>query len=256
MTIGITVMVSQLYVELDEFSNSLLLLRLAETAVGAGVAVLTVLLVLPLHVGRVARVAARQQVEALADLADRCLARLADPASAAGSDLELRAAARRVDVAYQALVATARPMRTPLYGRLAERVAGFMVTAAAARHYASNLLLDASTRYADLDARAIDGLDGARRQLADSVGAITAALAPGAGDGAEGDGGDGSPAGRRYVRSASLFARVADELPGEPLTSRPQLALRDLQLLDGALAEAARWAGLQVTDLDTVPASR
>ena len=33
MTIGITVMVSQLYVELDEFSNSLLLLRLAETAV-------------------------------------------------------------------------------------------------------------------------------------------------------------------------------------------------------------------------------
>src|SRR6201999_1799300 len=85
MTIGITVMVSQLYVELDEFSNSLLLLRLAETAVGAGVAILTVLLVLPLHVGRVARVAARQQVEALADLADRCLDRLAGPARAGRS---------------------------------------------------------------------------------------------------------------------------------------------------------------------------
>jgi hypothetical protein len=55
------------------------------------------------------------------------------------------------------------------------------------------------------------------------------------------------------VRSASLFARVADELPGQPLTSRPHLALRDLQLLDGALAEAARWAGVPVTDLDTVP---
>jgi uncharacterized membrane protein YgaE (UPF0421/DUF939 family) len=256
MTIGITVMVSQLYVELDEFSNSLLLLRLAETAVGAGVAILTVLLVLPLHVGRVARVAARQQVEALADLADRCLARLADPASAAGSDLELRAAARRVDVAYQALVATARPMRTPLWGGLAGRVAGFMATTVAARHYASNLLLDASTRYADLDARAIDGLADARRQLADSVGAITAALASDAGEGAGGDAADGGPAARQYVRSASLFARVADELPGDPLTSRPQLALRDLQLLDGALAEAARWAGLQVTDLDTVPASQ
>ena len=71
MVVGITVMVSQLYVELDEFSNSLLLLRLAETSVGAGVAILTVLLVLPLHVGRVSRVAARQQLEALADLADR-----------------------------------------------------------------------------------------------------------------------------------------------------------------------------------------
>ena len=38
MTIGITVMVSQLYVELDEFSNALLVLRLEETAIGAGVA--------------------------------------------------------------------------------------------------------------------------------------------------------------------------------------------------------------------------
>jgi hypothetical protein len=41
MTIGITVMVSQLYVELDEFSNSLLVLRLEETAIGAGVAIAT-----------------------------------------------------------------------------------------------------------------------------------------------------------------------------------------------------------------------
>jgi len=147
-------------------------------------------------------------------------------------------------------VATVRPMRTPLFGSLAERVAGFMATAVAARHYASNLLLDASTRYADLDARATDGLAAARRQLADSVGAVTAALAPSAADG--GDDGSGPP-GRPYVRSASLFARVADALPGDPLTSRPQLALRDAQLLDGALAEAARWAGVPVTDLDTVP---
>jgi hypothetical protein len=254
MVIGITVMVSQLYVELDEFSNSLLLLRLAETSVGAGVAILTVLLVLPLHVGRVARVAARQEVEALADLADRALDRLADPASAAGSDLALRAAARRVDVAYQALVATVRPMRTPLFGGVAERVAGFMTTAVAARHYARNLLLDASTRYADLDPRETDALAAARRQLSDSVGVVTAALAPASGPdrsaGSDGPAGDGHD--RPYVRSASLFARIADALPGELLTSRPQLALRDLQLLDGAFAEAARWAGVPVTDLDTV----
>jgi Fusaric acid resistance protein-like len=241
MVIGITVMVSQLYVELAEFSNSLLLLRLAETSVGAGVAILTVLLVLPLHVGRVTRVAARQQVEALGDLIDRCLDRLADPASTAGSDLQLRAAARRVDVAYQALAAVVRPMRTPLFGQLAQRVAGFMATAVAARHYARNLLLDASTRYADLDEAAIDSLAVARRQLADSLGAVTAALAP-----------TGPAPTGQYVRSASLFARVADTLPGEPATSRPQLALRDLQLLDGALAEAARWADVPVTDLDTV----
>jgi hypothetical protein len=255
MTIGITVMVSQLYVELDEFSNNLLALRLAETAVGAGVAMLTVLLVLPLHVGRVARVAARQEVEALAD---RCLDRLADPASAVGSDLQLRAAARRVDNAYQALVATVRPMRTPLFGRLAERIAGFMATAVAGRNYARNLILDAATRYADLDVDSVAALAEARLQLARSVGAVTAALAPG-GDatnpaGAGGGGAPGGEPGQPYVRSASLFARVADTLPSDALAGRPRLALRDLQLLDGALAEAARWAGVPVTDLDTTAA--
>jgi hypothetical protein len=122
-------------------------------------------------------------------------------------------------VAYQALAATVRPMRTPLFGSLAERIAGFLATAVAARHYARNLLLDASTRYADLDARAIDELAAARRQLADSVGAVTAALAPApgaSGDHAGRGDGDGAPPARQYVRSASLFQRVADELPGQP----------------------------------------
>jgi hypothetical protein len=217
------------------------------------VAILTVLLVLPLHVGRVARVAARQQIEALADLIDRCLDRLADPASTSGSDLQLRASARRVDMAHQALVATVRPMRTPVFGSLASRVAGFTATAVAAQHYARNLLLDASTRYADLDKPAIESLGVARRQLADSVGAVTAALAHVPGPGGAGRHVQGAAPVRQYVRSASLFERVADQLPGQPLTSRPHLALRDLQLLDGALAEAARWAGVPVTDLDTVP---
>ena len=237
MTIGITVMVSQLYVELGEFSNSLLVLRLEETAIGAGVAIATVLVVLPLHVGRVARVAARQQVEALTDLIDRSLDRLADPASAAGSDLALRASARRLDVAYQALAATVRPMRTPLLGQLASRIAGFMATTVAARHYARNLLLDASTRYAELDDAATAELTAARRQLDQSIAAITTALAE-----------DGTRDGTGYVRSAALFARVADLLPEQAPLSRPQLALRDLQLLDGALAEAARWAGVPVNE--------
>jgi hypothetical protein len=248
MVIGITVMVSQLYVELDEFSNSLLVLRLEETAIGAGVAIATVLLVLPLHIGRVARVAARQHLVALADLIDRCLDRLADPASGTGSDLELRAASRRVDMAYQALVATVWPLRTPLFGSLADRIAAFLATAVAAKYYARNLLLDASTRCDGLEAKPAAELATARRQLAGSIAAITTALA------ADGTGGEPGGTGRRagqYVRSASLFARVADVLPEQGRMSRPQLALRDLELLDGALAEAARWAGVPVTDLDT-----
>jgi uncharacterized membrane protein YccC len=239
MVVGITVMVSQLYVELDEFSNALLVLRLEETAIGAGVAIATVLLVLPLHVGRVARVAARQQVEALGDLIDRCLARLADPASPVGSDLELRAAARRVDLAHQAMTATVRPMRTPLFGQLASRVTGFTATTDAARHYARNLLLDASTRCPALDARAASELASATRQLDASIAAVTSSLAE-----------NGTPEGASYVRSASLFARVADRLPDDAPLSRPQLALRDLELLDGALAEAAKWVGVSVSQAE------
>jgi uncharacterized membrane protein YgaE (UPF0421/DUF939 family) len=255
MTIGITVMVSQLYVELGEFSNSLLLLRLEETAIGAAVAMVTVLLVLPLRISRVARVAARQELTALADLIDRSLDRLADPASECGSDLELRASARRVDAAHQALVATVRPLRTPVLGRLGQRISAFLATTSAAQHYARNLLLDASTRYADLDAAAVAQLTVARRQLAGSIAAITAALDPPAAESR--DAADAHPAaGRQYVRSASLFARIADTLPGPSGISRPGLALRDLQLLDGALAQAAHRAGLDVTDLDTTPVTR
>ena len=73
--------------------------------------------------------------------------------------------------------------------------------------------------------------------------AITSALR------AEGTPG-GTPAGAQYVRSARLFAQVADMLPDQAPLSRPQLALRDLQLLDGALAEAARWAGVPVTEAE------
>jgi hypothetical protein len=49
------------------------------------------------------------------------------------------------------------------------------------------------------------------------------------------------------------FEHVGNTLPEQPLASRPRLALRDLRLLDGALAEAAPWAGVPVTDLDIAP---
>jgi hypothetical protein len=257
MVIGITVMVAQLYVELDEFSDSLLLLRLEETAIGAAVAMATVMLVLPLRTGRVARVAARQHLDALADLINRSLDRFLDPVSSSGSDLELRAAARRLDLAYQALVATVWPLRTPLLGRLADRIAGFMQMATAARYYARNLILDASSRHDDIGAGARAELIQARGQLTDSVTVVTTALYPAgsqASQNAQHENGHGLQAAAgaaHYVRSASLFAHVADILPDRELTTPAQLAMRDLQLLDGALAEAARWAGVTVSDLDT-----
>src|ERR1700691_5393730 len=68
LVIGITVMVSQLYEESGDFSSSLLLQRLEETTVGAGVAAAVVLVVLPLRASRVARVALLSYLSALASL--------------------------------------------------------------------------------------------------------------------------------------------------------------------------------------------
>ena len=207
------------------------------------------LLVLPLHIGRVARVAARQQVEALTDLVDRCLDRLADPASAAGSDLELRASARRVDMAYQALVATVGRCGRRCSAAGAARVAGFMATAVAARHYARNLLLDASTRYADLDAA---GHRRPRRRPSPARrlrGRRHRGARPAAADGGQAA---GQPALRAFgVAVRARRGRAARSRPAQPAVRSWRCAT--LQLLDGALAEAARWAGVPVSDLDTVP---
>jgi hypothetical protein len=114
----------------------------------------------------------------------------------------------------------------------------------AARNYARNLPLGSSRPGAGLSREAAAELLLARHQFARSIAAVTAILDPG----------DGPPG--QYVRSASLFARIADRLPEQEQTSRLQLALRDLQFLDGALAEAARGVGVPVTDLDTATSGR
>jgi uncharacterized membrane protein YccC len=57
-------------VQLGEFSNSLLLLRLEETTLGAVAAVAVVILILPLRTRRVLRVALRDYVQALEQLVD------------------------------------------------------------------------------------------------------------------------------------------------------------------------------------------
>jgi hypothetical protein len=56
---------------------------------------------------------------------------------------------------------------------------------------------------------------------------------------------------RTYTRSAALFDLVVTDLEEGDVTTHPQLALRDFQLLDGALAGLARAGGLSVQALDT-----
>jgi len=228
MVVGITVMVSQLYVQLDEFSNSFLVLRLEETALGAAIAAVTVVCVLPLRTGRVVRLTGRAFLSAVDEVVDEAVRLLLRQ----GSAVALRAAVRRMDDAYQSLTVVAASLGKPLFERGDTARDQFLAAAAAARNYARNLLVDTP----DAVVEGEHGLDAARERFSASVGALTRWLDTEAHDAA-------------YIRSASLFDRVAASAApsfGDPL----DLTLRDLELLDGALAAMADTVSLRVRALD------
>jgi uncharacterized membrane protein YccC len=236
MSTGITVMVSQLYVQLNEFSESLLALRLVETAAGAAAAALTVILVLPIRIRQVVAVATREHLQALVELTDAAIERLRGTGEAG----TVRAAARRLDAAYQALEAATRPLRGRLPGvsgaGLREQ---FWYAATASRHYARNLVIDTGWS-TGLPEDLAEDLADAARLLAASVDEIIAVLA------------DPRTAGdHNYVRSASLFDRIAGRLDDDDVTTPRQLAFRDLELIDGSLATLAQSVGMRVEGLDT-----
>jgi hypothetical protein len=236
MVIGVTVVVAQLYEQLGEFSNSLLLLRLEETALGAVVAIVVVMTVLPLRSRRVLRVALRAYVEAVGQLGQHAAAGLLG--NLLDVEKTLRGDARVVDAAYQALVATAYPLQRNLAGNLDETLAKTLGLAGATRHYARNLVVDVSG--ADplrVDAR--HELERASVTFGVSVQAIVKSLS---------DGCDAT-----YTRSAALFDRVERRIEEQDVVvGKDEPALRDLMLIDAALAEMAQEMGLAITDRDTV----
>jgi hypothetical protein len=148
-----------------------------------------------------------------------------------GEEAELRAAVRRMDDAYQTLLAVTKVLRVPLFERGGSQRDRFMTAAGAARNYARNLLVDVPAT-GSVEAPTIGA---ARERFSASLGALRQWVETGT-------------AGGPYVRSASLFDRSGEGSSfGEPL----ELTLRDLELLDGALATMATVAGLEVEALDT-----
>lgn len=241
MVVGVTVMVSQLYVQLDEYSNSMLLLRLGETALGAGVTALVVLFVLPLRSSRVARTASRSFLEALDAVLDAAVDNLGT-LGRTEARVRLRAELRALDNSYQAYVSAVASVRTPLDTSTDQLVDRFQQSMAATRHYARNLLVDTSSG-GSLPPDALEPLRQAHERLTASLAVLITAL--GSEPGARTDAG-------AYVRSAALFDQIATQLDSSFTDSR-QLAIRDLQLIDGALATLAEHAGLPVQALDTTP---
>ena len=239
MVVGVTVMVSQLYLQLGEFSYSLLLLRMAETGLGAAVAIVVIVLVLPLRTRRVLRVAVRSQVQAVGRLAGHASDRLLGEEHDTGATL--RSDARAVDAAYQAVTVTALPVRRNPFGAINQDTRRALRLAAAVRNYSRNLVTDTETAE-PLDPGTRLDIELASATLQQSVDVVAAALT--------------GPRDATYTRSAALFDQAERRIEERSGTAGPaHLAIRDLKLIDGVMAQLAEALGLAITDYDTVPAT-
>jgi len=151
--------------------------------------------VLPLRTRGVLRIAMRNHVEAVGRLVDHSSGYLLGQDHDAGTTL--RADARDVDASYQALVATAQPLRRSLFGSFDEDTGAAMRLAAASRYYSRNLVADVETvRCLDPDTRA--DIERATATLHDSLDVVTGAL-------------NGSRD-ATYTRSSALFDRAERRL--------------------------------------------
>lgn len=238
MVIGITVMVSQLYVQLDEFSNSMLLLRLGETALGAAIGALVVLFVLPVRTRHVLRVAFSDYLQAVREMTGHAAVRLLGADADGGTaPVSLRADARTVDAAFQAVIATAQPLRRSYFGDLDEKTSAAVRMVAASRHYCRTLVADTEAA-GPLDPGTRLDIKRSAATLEESLAVIEKAFT-------------GSREGT-YTRSSALFEQAERRLEGrEGHAGAAQLAIRDLKLVDGSMAELARLLGLDIASYDT-----
>jgi uncharacterized membrane protein YccC len=236
MAVAITITVSQLYQQLGEFTNALLLVRLEETALGSAIAIVVVMVLLPLRTRQVLRVAMAEQIEAVARLVHHAGGRLLG--REAPFDTTLRSDARAIDAAYQALVATAQPLHRTLLGGTDEDVARALHLASASRNYTRNLVVDIENAgLTDVDAR----LDVSRASatLQGSIEVVAGAVT--------------GPRDGTYTRSSAIFDQAERRLEvSTHSVDSTELVLRDFRLIDGTMASLAELIGLRITDFDTV----
>ncbi|WP_020496927.1 carboxypeptidase regulatory-like domain-containing protein [Sciscionella marina] len=112
MIFFLTIMLGQLYSVLHEFSPGFLLLRLEETAVGAGIGFLVALVVMPLSTRDTFRSARDAFLHQLAELLHAAATRL-DPV-AGGESADLAGLSRTLDDRMRQLSLVAKPMTRPL----------------------------------------------------------------------------------------------------------------------------------------------
>jgi hypothetical protein len=113
-----------------------------------------------------------------------------------------------------------------------------MLLASASRHYSRNLVADVEAAGL-LDGETRRDIETARATLHESLDMVARATT-----------------GSRdvvYTRSSALFDRAERRLEEDwASVGASQLAVRDLMLIDGAMARTAEVMGLAITDYDTV----
>ena len=106
MVVGLTIAISQLYAQLGEYSNHLLVMRLEENAIGAAIGALAAIRIFPVSTRRATAIAARGYLSALAELLDR----ISEHVGGQADTTSLSAAVRGLDAAHHQLHTTAKPL--------------------------------------------------------------------------------------------------------------------------------------------------
>jgi hypothetical protein len=230
MAVGITITVSELYVQFGEFSSGLLVLRLEETALGAVIAMLAAVLIFPVGTRRAAGQAATGYLDALGSLLTRLPQSLLDPPRARRLSVDSRA----LDDALQQLLATARPLAWyPFgHGEVEHRVRLITTSADFARKLASE-----GDRAAQLDDRSAGRLREALKPQQASLEGLRAAM--------------------RGERDGATLHPIVDRLAGidrdltqagAGRTDPRRTMLRTLGSLDATLVELGENLGLAPTE--------
>jgi Fusaric acid resistance protein-like len=219
MIFFVTIMVSQLYSELHEFSASLLMLRLEETATGAAIGIAVALFVLPTSTRDTVNSARSSYYTALGELLRASAVRLDGGPAAGTSAPDPGAQVRVVDHRLQQLALVARPLTRPLVWGNDPRVVRHRLTLYAA--------VTRQIRALALGPRRAPGLApaphlaAASRALADAAIALALAPAPQSRP---------APEVERALRAADAALLTERPEPGTvlPPVTRPLLRLRQL----------------------------
>lgn len=238
---GVTVAISIAFFQLSELSNTLLLIRVVETTIGALVASLTALFILPLSPRRVIAAARIKFLTDLSKLINVFVASLNSNDKV--PEDELMGWSREVDADFQAFMAAVKPLQWSLLGSLNREIIELISRTTAVRNYTRTLMEDMRD-HPTIPFEARNEISKVGVKLVESLASLITA----------GESRQPVP----YTRISYTLEQIrsdSDSRREEINLSKLDLLLRDLTLLDGSLAALAQTLNIPVRSLETQKAT-